>query len=150
MPSDTPPAASAAGGKILGLALIGGLVVFGIVSVLRGNESSSPDLKEWAPIVLGVAGVVAVCLVALLPRKMAARVHERREEAREEIRAGRIPGEIMQAQVRALGIADGWGLLGLAFHWMTGEPLTLIVPGIAIILILVSMPTLDKARRMVG
>ena len=102
---------------------------------------------RWYPIVLIVIGVIDITLVVLLPRKLAAAVRRRREEALEEIRAGNVPFEVVRGYTVALGLAEGWGLLGIAMHFLTREPLTLIAPVVAVPLILVNIPSLEKARQ---
>jgi hypothetical protein len=131
----------------MGFVLIAGLAAFAVYSLVRGDEPSSPELYEFAPIALGVIGVAAVGVALILPHRLASKARARSDEAREEVRAGSIPREVFQGHCLAMAVAEGWGLLGLAFHWMTGKPLTLVAPGVAIILILMSIPTLDKARR---
>jgi len=141
-------------GRILGFALIVGLVLFGGVSLvlgdeLRGKDATATLFGRWFPIGVVVAGVVVVPLVVFLPGILAASVRKRREAALEEIRAGKIPFEVFRGYLMALAVAEAWGLLGVTMHFITRESLSLIAPGVAVLLMLVNIPSLEKARRAV-
>jgi len=152
--SGTRTAAPEATGRILAFALIVGLVLFSGASLVldrgsRGNDTLAAEFARWYPIVLAAAGVIIVPLVFLLPGRLAASVRKRRDEALEEIRAGKIPFEVFRGYLVALALAEGWGLLGVAMHHLTREPLSLVAPGVAVLLMLANIPSLEKARRAV-
>jgi hypothetical protein len=152
--SGTRTAAPEATGRILAFALIVGLVLFSGASLVwegppRGPDSIATELPPWFPTVLAAAGVVVVPLVLLLPGKLAASVRKRRDQALEEIRAGKIPFEVFRGYLIALAIAEGWGLLGVTMHHFTRQLICLVAPGVAVVLMAANIPSLEKARRAV-
>lgn len=131
-------------GRIMTAALVGGLVLFTVAAwVFTTGYVQRPELR-WV-VVLGwlVVGPIAF----LLPPARARVVRHDAAVARRTIDQGLVPIGVASAYLVGLAMAEGYGLLGAAYLFLSGDPAALIAPGIAIPLMLLNAPTLDKARR---
>ena len=140
-------------GRLVVLALAFGLAAFSIICFVVSSagdtvEAPSADGLNVLLIALGIVGVSVLPLALFLPPRIAARVLKRKEEARAEVKKGLLPREIFAGSLIGAALAEGWGLFGAALYLISGDALTLIAPTIALLVIAMHVPSVEKAQRV--
>lgn len=147
-PSEAPLLRTA---QIVLSALLVGVMTFAIVAVFARPQLGEPDEELGKKLLLVLAGLAFLQLpVYALVRKRSVRLLSRRfQDARAEIRKGRIPRELMGLSVIGGAMAEGLGIFGTTAFLVSGQWLALIAPALAIILIGVQIPGRESIERLV-
>lgn len=129
--------------RTLTAALIGGLVLFTVVGwVFTTGDLQRPELRWIVALGWLVIGPVAL----FLPPARARAIRDDADAARQTIREGLIPPTVVAAYLIGLAMAEGYGLLGAVYLFLSGDPVGFVAPAVAIVLMLLNAPTLGKAR----
>lgn len=136
---------------IVVVAMVIGLVAFTAVSLAIGGLAEDPALAQMLLLVCVVLGVSQIMAYAVLRKTTLARL--RREYAErgsdEDLEMFLMPG-MMQLTIIGVGMAEGWGLFGVVIHLVTGEKLALAVPAIALVLLVLRIPTRDRQAQFIS
>jgi len=139
--------------QIILVALALGVVAFtGVVVALR--LTSSPDMDpEAAKLLLVVLGGLAVSeavVYFLLRRSFVARARDSREISLSLLRHGRIPLPLHTMAIIGGALAEGAGLLGSIAVLLGGPWYALAAPVLAVVLILIQLPSQERLARIVS
>ncbi len=124
-----------------GVGLLLAVSLSGIVPLER-----SDGLRRQMLWVLAAAAFVTIPAGLVLPGVIARRVAGRREAAQAELDAGQLPSELFAGPLVGAAMFEGFGLLGALTHLLTGHVVGAGAAGLAVLLILLRMPSEGWAR----
>ncbi len=128
------------------LALMSGVGLFATMAVLL-RSSVSPNAALRVPLLGTLVGVTALAIVTYVftRRSMRARLSGRKGAAQAELKAGFLPAELAGLAILGAALAEGVGLLGVVTFLLTHSWPALVAPGLAMALIAVQVPTIQRA-----
>ncbi|MBN1491539.1 MAG: hypothetical protein JXA69_16625 [Phycisphaerae bacterium] len=136
---------------IVVVAMVIGLVAFTAVSLAMGGVRKDPETARvllLAGVALGVGQIVMyVAVRATTLAKLRRKYAERGSD--EDLETFLMPG-MMQLTIIGAAMAEGWGLFGVVIHLVTGEKLALAVPAIALVLLVLRIPTRDRQAQFIS
>jgi hypothetical protein len=155
MPTTSPLAAAAPPIKnpqIILAALAGGVLVFTGVAValrLAGMTPAPGDTPKLLALALLALVAGEIPLYLMLRRVFLGPVRARRDESLELVKSGRIPLQLQTLAILGAALAEGAGLLGVITVLLGGPWLVLAAPLLAIVLIVLQIPTRARLERAV-
>lgn len=138
--------------QVILLALAMGVLTFAGVAVflrLSSSRSMDSDVGNLLLVTIGGLAVSEIVVYVLLRRTFVARAVAAREESLELLREDRIPPPLQVLAIVGAALAEGAGLLGVVALLLGAPWATLAVPLVAVVLILVQLPTRERLERLV-
>jgi peptidoglycan/LPS O-acetylase OafA/YrhL len=138
--------------KIILFALAAGVLMFAVVASVLGpvggpaEEGADDSLGQTLLYALGAMALGVLPLAVVLRRWGFSRVEHRREEAIAEIDDGRIPQELAGAILVSAAAVESVGLFGCVVVLITGNMIALAAPAVAVVGILMSVPSEESLR----
>ncbi|MBC8002196.1 MAG: hypothetical protein H7X97_06370 [Opitutaceae bacterium] len=142
--------------RILIVSLLGGLVLFTATVIGLRTAGSSPPPSQLAPgqsnvLLLALVGlcVVETPLFFLVPRMILRSYAAKWAAARSDDERETVVLTALQVVAIIRGaFVEGIGLFGCVIYMISGEPLALIAPGVAIAVMIGLIPTREKQEAL--
>lgn len=136
---------------IIILAMVMGLVTFSAVSLAIGGVSNDPDMARLlllAAVALGVGEIVMYAVVRASTLAKARREYAERGSD-DDLETFVMPS-LATLTIVGAAMAEGWGLFGVVIHLVTGEKIALAMPVIALVLLVLRIPTRDRQSHFIS
>jgi hypothetical protein len=128
--------------------LIAGLLSFGAVAGFLGPLLNSRDAGQMQFVLLGIPVMGAACAVAFLAQRRALQkeLRDRRAELQD---AATLPAAYRRYVVAGGGLIEGPGMFATIGYLLTGHPLAAGAAGLAVMLLILHLPSLARWERLV-
>lgn len=131
-----------------------GVITFGGIAIFLVHGGAVETDSQLVPVLLPVLGVIGIgAIVAYLgfSRIMRARLRHASEDASsDEIDTGRCAGAFNTLTIAGGALAEGASFFGIVAYLLTGNGLTLIVPGLGLLAMAVLFPSRERFQRFVA
>lgn len=138
--------------RIIVLALMGGLMTFGVIAVVlrqQGLVAPVPQAESVLPIVVLVTLLVGVGVSVLVRSRLLVQVRNSKREALAELRAERVPQALSLSTILGAALVEGPGLLGIITVLVGGPWYCIAAPLIAIGVMLWTLPSRQRFEEAV-
>ncbi|UCG15081.1 MAG: hypothetical protein JSV19_07260 [Phycisphaerales bacterium] len=132
-------------------AMLAGMIAFGAVAVVLGRQADDTTLATPLLVVLIVLSLGAVPTFVITRAVLRNRVrHSYELRPPTEDQTGKLVPILMTLTIIGAAMAEGVGLFGLVIYVITGTVWALIAPVVAILALVLQLPSRDKLNRFVA